>query len=209
MLRRPEILADLDLRAGLKMSALAGAFDHYLPLALQVIDQTRRRVAQGESVPALEKIVSIFEEHTDIIRKDRRATLYGHKICLRPAKSFLNDPRLHRCCKAIPRTRRWAKKIRSIAKPTSSARPPRQVGALDGAFAPRSSTLGRHQGCWREGCVAFSKSVGPGNHRHGQEQPRSTSGCGTSGPGSKRNISFLKRIFGPRSLYSGSPGHRF
>ena len=32
LLRRPEILADLDLRAGLKMSTLAGAFDHYLPL---------------------------------------------------------------------------------------------------------------------------------------------------------------------------------
>lgn len=29
-----------------------------------------------------EKIVSIFEEHTDIIRKDRRDTYYGHKVCL-------------------------------------------------------------------------------------------------------------------------------
>ncbi len=29
-----------------------------------------------------EKVVSVFEEHTDIIRKDRRETLYGHKVSL-------------------------------------------------------------------------------------------------------------------------------
>jgi hypothetical protein len=30
-----------------------------------VIDQTERRVLRGEKVPATEKIVSIFEPHTD------------------------------------------------------------------------------------------------------------------------------------------------
>ena len=55
---------------------------HYLPLSRQVVCQTRRRVFAGESVPAQEKIVSIFEPHTDIIRKDRRDTYYGHKICV-------------------------------------------------------------------------------------------------------------------------------
>ncbi|MBM9515366.1 ISNCY family transposase, partial [Desulfobulbus marinus] len=54
----------------------------YLPIIRQVACQTKRRVFEGESVPALEKIVSIFEPHTDIIRKDRRDTYYGHKICL-------------------------------------------------------------------------------------------------------------------------------
>lgn len=62
---------------------------HYLPLARQVVCQTRRRVLGGESVPAQEKIVSIFEEHTDIIRKDRRDTYYGHKICLTGGSSNL------------------------------------------------------------------------------------------------------------------------
>ena len=51
-------------------------------LTQRVIDQTTRRVIQGESVPADEKVVSLFESHTDIIKKDRRDTLYGHKICL-------------------------------------------------------------------------------------------------------------------------------
>ena len=62
---------------------------HHLPLAEQVISQTRRRVIDGESVPASEKLVSIFEPHTDIIIKDRRDTHFGHKICLTGGRSNL------------------------------------------------------------------------------------------------------------------------
>jgi transposase, IS5 family len=40
-------------------------------------------------VPATQKVVSIFEPHTDIIRKDRRDTLYGHKVFLTGAASGL------------------------------------------------------------------------------------------------------------------------
>ena len=63
--------------------------NNFLPLARQVVCQTRRRVFEGESVPASEKIVSIFEPHTDIICKDRRDTYYGHKICLTGGASNL------------------------------------------------------------------------------------------------------------------------
>jgi IS5 family transposase len=48
----------------------------------KVIDQTNRRVFKGEKVPASEKVVSFFEDHTDIIVKGRRDTEYGHKIFL-------------------------------------------------------------------------------------------------------------------------------
>ena len=73
---------------GLKAN-LINQFTQYLPLARQVVCQTRRRVVEGESVPAQEKIVSIFEPHTDIIRKDRRDTYYGHKICVTGGSSNL------------------------------------------------------------------------------------------------------------------------
>jgi IS5 family transposase len=53
-----------------------------LDLLQRVMDQTRRRVLQGEEVPASEKVVSLFEEHTDIITKKRRETQFGHKVCL-------------------------------------------------------------------------------------------------------------------------------
>ena len=56
--------------------------DHYKPLIEKVIDQTQRRVFQSEAVPAAQEIVSIFEEHTDIIVKGSREVQYGHKINL-------------------------------------------------------------------------------------------------------------------------------
>jgi transposase, IS5 family len=62
---------------------------HYIELTERVLDQTRRRILDGESVPAAEKVVSIFEPHTDIIVKDRRETLYGHKLCLTTGASGL------------------------------------------------------------------------------------------------------------------------
>jgi IS5 family transposase len=55
---------------------------HIVGLALRVIDQTEKRVLQGLTVPATEKVVSIFEPHTDVIVKDRRDTFYGHKVYL-------------------------------------------------------------------------------------------------------------------------------
>lgn len=54
--------------------------EHYAGLAVRVIDQAVRRVIKGEKVAACEKVVSMFEPHTDIIVKDRRDTQYGHKL---------------------------------------------------------------------------------------------------------------------------------
>jgi len=63
---------------------LVETLNHFIPLARQVIKQTTRRILKGEQVPAKEKIVSIFEEHTDIIvrGKEAKPVEYGHKIWL-------------------------------------------------------------------------------------------------------------------------------
>ena len=63
--------------------------EHYIELASKVASQTEQRVVRGESVCAEDKIVSIFEPHSDIIKKDRRETFYGHKICLTGGASNL------------------------------------------------------------------------------------------------------------------------
>jgi len=56
---------------------------HYRSLLQQVIDQTQRRVFNNENVPAAEKIVSLFEPHTAIIKKDSSGeTFFGHKVNL-------------------------------------------------------------------------------------------------------------------------------
>jgi IS5 family transposase len=72
--------------AGLSDLAAAGLnemFDHYLPLVRQVINQTRQRVLQGLSVPARDKVVSLFEPHTAIICRGKakpKDTEFGRKI---------------------------------------------------------------------------------------------------------------------------------
>jgi len=55
---------------------------NYIPLAEIVHSQAYRRVVKKEAVDASEKIVSIFEEHTDIIVKGHRDVVFGHKIML-------------------------------------------------------------------------------------------------------------------------------
>ncbi len=63
------------------------AVNDWLPLVLQVVSQTERRVFKGEKVPAEEKLFSLFETHTDIIKKGGREVHYGHKLNLTMGKS--------------------------------------------------------------------------------------------------------------------------
>ena len=74
-----------------KFLTYSTALDRYLPLAGKVIDQCERRVLKGETVPSSEKIVSIFEEHTDIIKrgKSQSPTEFGHKVLFVTGKSGL------------------------------------------------------------------------------------------------------------------------
>ena len=108
---------------------------HYVRLARMVISQTERRVLLGETVPPDEKVVSIFEEHTDIIIKDRRDTYYGHKICLTSGKSglFLD------CVVQDGNPADSTLATEMIARQTLLyGRPPRQA-ALDGGFASKNN----------------------------------------------------------------------
>ena len=133
---------------------LVGKLRHYLDLHEQVIRQTERRVLQGESVPAKEKVVSIFEEHTDIICKGSRETVFGHKIYLtcgpsslmldcvvkrgNPCDSTLTQPLLER-------------------QDELYGRMPRQA-SLDGCFASKDNLRWAKKQGIRD--VAFAKKCG-------------------------------------------------
>lgn len=56
----------------------------FLPRLQQVVDQTVRRVFEDESLVAAEKLVRIFEPHTDIIKRGKanKPTEFGHKVWL-------------------------------------------------------------------------------------------------------------------------------
>ena len=70
--------------AQLAVEELRRQIEHYCGLGERVIDQARRRVLQGEQVPNAEKIYSIFEPHTDLIKrgKVRTPVEFGHKVFL-------------------------------------------------------------------------------------------------------------------------------
>jgi IS5 family transposase len=61
---------------------LVQTLDRILELVTQVVDQTRRRVRDGVAVPAGEKLVSLFEPHTAVIRRGKldRPTEFGRKV---------------------------------------------------------------------------------------------------------------------------------
>jgi transposase, IS5 family len=73
-----------NLIAALAIGELRNEIDHYCGLGDRVIDQARRRVLQGEQVPNAEKIYSIFETHTDLIKRGKVLTPveFGHKVFL-------------------------------------------------------------------------------------------------------------------------------
>jgi IS5 family transposase len=76
--RRQNLIDDLAIRQ------LRHEIDRYCQLGKQAIDQARRRVLEGEQVPNAEKIFSIFEPHTDLIKRGKVQTPveFGHKVFL-------------------------------------------------------------------------------------------------------------------------------
>jgi IS5 family transposase len=73
-----------NLLTALNIKALREEIAHYCALGARVIDQAQRRVLDGEQVPTSEKIYSIFEPHTDLIKrgKVRTPVEFGHKVFL-------------------------------------------------------------------------------------------------------------------------------
>ena len=72
-------------------------FTRYLELAQTVYDIAYRWIVKKESLLAKEKIVSIFEEHTDIIVKGLRDVQFGHKSTITAgASGLVLDVQIHK-----------------------------------------------------------------------------------------------------------------
>ena len=69
----------------------------FCQLGDRVIDQTRRRVWQAETVPTEEKVYSIFEPHTALIKRGKalKPVEFGHKVFLaESAHGLITDYRV-------------------------------------------------------------------------------------------------------------------
>jgi IS5 family transposase len=170
-------------------SALAGEISHFIPLVNQVLSQTERRILRDEIVPAKEKVVSIFEPHTDIIIKDNREIEYGHKICLTTGiSSVVTDVVVEQ---GNPADNTLATKM--MGRQTATfGRPPRQA-SFDGGFATKANldqikALG-------VGDVVFHKRRGLAIEDMASSK-RVFKKLRAFRAGIEGTISFLKRVFG-------------
>jgi IS5 family transposase len=80
--------------ASIELQALASGLNDYLP-TMQIIHQNATRAQlQGETVPASERVFSLFEPHTELIQRGRRGKPieFGHKILLcQTTEKFITD----------------------------------------------------------------------------------------------------------------------
>ena len=78
----------------LKLTAIGAALANQLCVMRQVADIARRHVLDGEKVPNSDKVFSIFEPHTELIKRGRRGrpVEFGHKVLLTQSKEkFITD----------------------------------------------------------------------------------------------------------------------
>ena len=76
------------------LAAIALELQAYLPAMKTVVSTARRAQVNGETVPASERVFSLFERHTELIKRGRRQkpVEFGHKILLcESAEKFITD----------------------------------------------------------------------------------------------------------------------
>ena len=147
-------LQQADQWKDLPSQVIAGKLRHYLDLTTKIISQSERRVLRGETVAAEEKILSLFEEHTDIIKKKRRETVFGHKLFLTGGASglMLDAEVVRGNPNDAAQFQPWIQRQHDLY-----GRWPRQV-SCDGCFASRPNLVwAKEQGIQD---VAFAKKRG-------------------------------------------------
>jgi|LSQX01.2.fsa_nt_gb IS5 family transposase len=78
----------------LALLALGQELTHYLPLTRTVCRAAERAVLKGETVPASDRVFSIFEEHAELIKrgKSNKPVEFGHTAWLAQSRSkFITD----------------------------------------------------------------------------------------------------------------------
>lgn len=181
----------LKAHPGTEAVALRCEAEHYLPLIARIIDQTERRVFDGEAVPAAERLVSLFETHADIIVKGGRDTHYGHKLNLATGRSGLIHDVIIEAGNPADSARFLPMLERHVAHYDA---PPRQTSA-DGGYAStanlqQAKALGVEDVAFHKKCrLAIEDMV---NSRWVYRKLRNFRA------GIEANISCLKRAFGLR-----------
>jgi transposase, IS5 family len=176
---------------------------HYINLTAKVCDNARRRVLHGETLTNDEKILSIFEPHTELIKRGKQPVpiQYGHNVLvIEDAAGFVIE---HRVVDdgvldqdlVVPVMRqlqkRFAGRIKSASFDRAFHTPENQEELAALVPTPCIAAKGQEQGRkqYQEGTVAFRKAR--------QHHPGVESGIGAlqAGNGMKRCRDKSKRGF--------------
>ena len=68
--------------------------EHYVPIVERIIFQSAKRVFEGVQLPADEKVYSLFEEHTELIKRGKanKPVEFGHKVLVaQSGEKFITD----------------------------------------------------------------------------------------------------------------------
>jgi hypothetical protein len=126
--------------------------------------QTRRRVLDGEQVPNAEKIYSIFEPHTDLIKRGKVRTPleFGHKVFLGESARLITQYEVLRGNPSdedhvVPSLRRHKKVFGSA---------PKVYGSDRGFFSEKNVAV-----CVREWASRWRASLSVAVRKHSSVQP--------------------------------------
>ena len=77
-----EFLAFAREHRDIELRAQAAELERYLPAMERVVEVADRVHVRGERVPARERVFSIFEPHTELIKRGKRSTPveFGHNL---------------------------------------------------------------------------------------------------------------------------------
>ena len=184
-------------------SAVIEDIEHYLPLCHVVRDQSWRRVICGESVPNSEKIFSIFEDHTELLKRGKSwADIeYGHMTQIAQTSDkfivdyeiFRDRPVEHKLLE--PAIERHKSLFGSYPETLATDR-----GYFDGEIVKRLRTKIEVVSVPKSGGKRTEEEI---NHEHSWEFKQAQKfRAGVEG-----SISFLKRILGLWRCFSKGWAH--
>ena len=137
-----EVLRTESTRASARLVENLEAF---IPRVEQAVDQAVRRVFMEESVPASQKIVSLFEPHTAVIRRGKagKETEFGRKVWLSEVDGGIVS-RWEVLEGNPPDTDQWMPAIDDHIG--QFGRPPHQVSGDRGVYSPDNEAYARRRG---------------------------------------------------------------
>lgn len=198
-----QVLAVLEDRRDEQTQKLKSSLEQFVSRVEQVIFQAKRRVFEGEKVPASEKTVSIFEPHTDIIcrGKANKPVEFGHKVWLDEVDGGIVSN--HRILEGNPSDKhQWKPSLDHHVE--LFGRPPYQASADRGVYSAANEAYAEKIGVKR---VILPKPGHKSEARRQHERQPWFRRCRRFHAGVEGRISVLKRKHGlDRCLYQGDDG---